>query len=132
MADPRKLLAESWDRLDESKHDELMALAMQLWEETLSATKEKLVKGVVLECRGCHKRNMYDIPIEVPDILTRAKAFAVLADQGYGKPEESRTVTVDVGERTLEQLRALPMHELASLAGVSDAEWQPAELPPAA
>ena len=131
MADPRKLLAESWDRLDESKHDELMALAMQLWEETLSATKEKLVKGVVLECRGCHKRNMYDIPIEMPDILTRAKAFAEIANQSHGKVPETKQIEVNAGERTLAALEGLSLGELAAIAGsVEEAEW--AELPPAA
>lgn len=131
MADPRSLLKESWTRFSTEEREELESLGMELWRQTLAATKGQVVTGVY-ECRGCHKQNKVEVPVEVPDILTRAKAFAVLADQGYGKPEETRVVTVDVGERTLEQLRALPMSELAALAGVSDAEWSPVELPPAA
>lgn len=129
MADPRTLLKESWQKLSEEDREQLERLGMEMWLETLGATKGQLVTGV-FECRSCHRQNKVEVPVEVPDITTRARAFAVLADQGYGKVEETRTLTVDVGERTLEALEAMSMRELASVAGVEEAEW--AELPPAA
>lgn len=133
MADPRSLLKESWNRLSEDEQTDLMGLAVEMWRETLTATKGQLVKGV-FECRSCSRQNKVEVPVEVPDIATRAKAFAVLADQTYGKPEETRKIQVDVGARTLEALEGLSMAELALVAGVEEAEWSevPELLPPAA
>lgn len=127
MSDPRKLLKESWSKLDSEQHAELEQLAMELWRETLAATKGQVVQGV-FECRGCHKQNKVEVPVEVPDIVTRAKAFAILAAEGYGKVPEVRQIEVNAGERTLAALEALPLHELAAVA--EEAEWH--ELPPAA
>ena len=135
MADPRELLKQSWDWLDSENRAEMQGLALELWRETLSASKVRQEKGM-FACRKCGTENTVVMEVELPDIVTRARALEVLMNQAYGKPQESKTVTVDVGERTLEALRGLPMSELAQLAGVAwdpaveEAEW--AELPPAA
>ena len=130
MANPRNLLADAWDRLDEAQHDELLALAMEMWQECLSASKGTMVKGFAYECKACMKRQIVDVPMEVPDIMVRAKAFAEIANQSHGKVPEVRHVEVDVGARTLEALESMSLRELAAVAGVEEAEW--AELPPAA
>ena len=106
-----------------------MGLAVELWRESLSASRVRQEKGL-FACRKCGAENTVVMEVELPDIVTRSKAFEILANQAYGKPLESRVVSVDVGERTLEALEAMSMRELASVAGVVDAEW--AELPPAA
>ena len=124
------MLKESAERLSREERVELEGLVLELWRETLSASRQRLVKGV-FECRGCGKQNLVEVPVEVPDIVARARAFEVFANQAYGRPEDVRSVTVDVGARTLAALQALSSAELAAIAGeVVEAEF--AELPAAA
>lgn len=134
VADPRELLKETWS--DENP-EELRALVLDLWRETLTASKRKTVKGI-FECQKCQHRNLVEVPVEVPDIATRAKAFAVFADQAFGKVPETRRVEVDAGERTLAALERMSMAELMRLADLDVVEGEfsevgsAPELPPAA
>lgn len=114
----RRLLAEAWERLSVEQHEELRALAMESWRECLSASKDRLVKGFAFECRGCGKRQLVDVPMEVPDVLTRARAFEVLARESFGAVPDRLEVSAEVGERTLAALEALSTAELARIAGV--------------
>lgn len=127
MSDLRAMLKESAQRLSEEERAELEGLVMELWRETLTATKGQLVKGV-FECRGCGKQNLVEVPVQMPDIATRAKAFEIFANQAYGKPQESRTLTIDVGERTLEEMRRMSTAELARMAGVEVIDGEVREL----
>ena len=139
MADPRELLKDSWARMDSEEQEELHALVMGLWRETLSASKGKTVKGVY-ECLKCSHRNLVEVPVEVPDIATRAKAFSIFADQAFGKLPETRRVEADVSVTHISELSSLSMAELGRLSGryaeVVEGEFVevgPApELPPAA
>jgi hypothetical protein len=138
MPDPRQLLKESWERLTSEQREEIDALVMQAWTETLAATKGRREKAT-FRCQSCDHLNLVEYRVEVPDILTRAKAFEVFANQAFGKPVEERRIQVDVGAQTLEALERLSTLELARMAGVEIvdgevvglADEQPA-LPPAA
>lgn len=130
MADPRKDLTAAYSLLDEETQGGIVALAKQMIEETLLASKEQLVKGYTIICKDCGTKRIYDIPVQVPDVLTRLKGFEIIANQLQGKPAETQKVEVNVVARTLDQLEGLTNEELAELAGAEDAEW--AELPPAA
>ena len=127
MADPRRDLTAAYQLLDDETQGGIVALAKQMLEETLLATKHQVLKGVVLECRKCMKHNMYDVPYEAPDVLTRLKGFEIIANQLQGKPAETQKVEVNVAVSRIEELEALSMEDLAALAGSSDAVW--AELP---
>ena len=96
-----------------------------MWEQVLSADKELVVKGVGVVCRTCHKQHLYDIPVSVPDLVTRVKALEVLLNQQMGKPAESVEVRVSLPS-TLEELEALSSAELAQLAAgdVVEGEWE--------
>lgn len=134
-AGPRGLLVNAWDRLNDEQRAKVEEAALELWMNSLTAEKVRQEKGRFI-CRGCGMENEVVMTVALPDLTTQTKALEILANQAYGKPQESKSVTVDVGERTLEALRSLPMSELAQLAGVAwdpaveEAEW--AELPPAA
>lgn len=130
MADPRKDLTAAYGLLDEETQGGIVALAKQMLEETLLANKDQLVKGVQIICKDCGHKRIYDIPVQVPDVLTRLKGFEIIANQLQGKPAETQKVEVNVVARTLQQLEGLTNEELAELAGAEEAEW--AELPPAA
>lgn len=130
MADPRRDLTAAYSLLDEETQGGIVALAKQMIEETLLASKEQLVKGYTIICKDCGTKRIYDIPVQVPDVLTRLKGFEIIANQLQGKPAETQKVEVNVVARTLDQLEGLTNEELAELAGAEDAEW--AELPPAA
>ena len=130
MADPRKDLTAAYGLLDAETQGGIVALAKQMIEETLLASKEQLVKGYTIICKDCGTKRIYDIPVQVPDVLTRLKGFEIIANQLQGKPAETQKVEVNVVARTLDQLEGLTNEELAELAGAEDAEW--AELPPAA
>lgn len=135
MTDPRQLLKDSWDRLTDEEHEELQALVMDAWRQTLAATRDKTVKGV-FRCQKCDHSNLVEVPVEMPDLVTRAKAFEIFANQAYGKPQETRRVQVDVGEVTLEALQRMSMTELARYGGFEIVDGEiveaPPELPPAA
>lgn len=128
--DPRKWLAQGWEQLTEEQHEELRLLAMEAWRESLTATKEQLVKGYEIICKDCRQKRIYDIPVRIPDVLVRAKVFEIYANQAFGKVPERKHVEVDLGAQTLEALNSMSTLELARMAGVEEAEW--AELPPAA
>lgn len=131
--DLRRVLSDAWEKLDAEQKAEVDGYALAAWTEALTATKGQLVKGVDIICKDCGQKRLYDIPIETPDLLTRVKALEILANQAWGKPPEQKEVTVNVGERTLEALESMSLHELAQLAGDAvDAQWEPLELPPAA
>jgi len=138
VADPRNLLKEAWSRLDAQEREDLVELAMESWRACLSATKGHVEKAVMVECRGSGKMNMVDVPVRLPDLQTRSKAFEVLAEEGFGAVPERRKVEVDLGEVTLEALRSMSMRELAEIAGLETGEWGPetveweplAQLPP--
>ena len=103
----------------------LRAKALAIWEQAFDAEKELLVKGVGVVCRNCHKQHLYDIPVSVPDLVTRVKALEVLLNQQMGKPAESVEVRVSLPS-TLEELEALSSAELAQLAAgdVVEGEWE--------
>ena len=130
MADPRRDLTAAYGLLDEETQGGIVQLAKQMIEETLLASKEQLVKGYTIICPNCATKKLYDIPVQVPDVLTRLKGFEIIANQLQGKPAETQKVEVNVVARTLGQLEGLSNAELAELAGAEEAEW--AELPPAA
>ena len=130
MADPRKDLTAAYGLLDEETQGGIVALAKQMLEETLLANKDQLVKGVQIICKDCGHKRIYDIPVQVPDVLTRLKGFEIIANQLQGKPAETQKVEVNVTARTIGELEALSNEDLAALAGAEDAEWD--ELPPAA
>ena len=130
MADPRRDLTAAYGLLDEETQGGIVQLAKQMIEETLLASKEQLVKGYTIICPDCGKKKLYDIPVQVPDVLTRLKGFEIIANQLQGKPAETQKVEGNVVARTLDQLEGLSNAELAELAGAEEAEW--AELPPAA
>ena len=129
--DLRRVLSDAWEKLDDEQKHEVDTWALEAWQASLSATKEQLVKGYLIICKDCASRHIYDIPVQVPDVLTRVKALEILANQAWGKPAETQRVEINVGERTLEALEAMPLHELAQIAGeavdAQDGEW--AELP---
>ena len=129
--DLRRVLSDAWQKLDDEQKAEVDRWALDAWEAALSATKDQVVKGYQIICKDCGQKRLYDIPVQVPDVLTRVKALEILANQAWGKPPEQKEVVVNVGERTLEALESLPLHELAQLAGVAvdahDAEFH--ELP---
>jgi hypothetical protein len=125
MSDPRKLLADAWKQLDSEQHDELAALAMQMWKESLSAMQQKWSY-----CPNCRQK----VQADYVDFLTRAKALEIFSKEAFGAIPTTHHVEVDYGEKTLEALRAMPMAELARYAAI-DAEWDEVavpELPPAA
>lgn len=128
MADPRKDLSAAYALLDEESQGGVVELAKQMLVETLTATKEQLVKGHEIKCRDCGKVRIYDIPIKAPDVLTRLKGFEIVANQLQGTPQTTTKVEVSVSARTLEELEALSNEDLARLAGVEEAVWE--ELPP--
>jgi hypothetical protein len=125
MADPRKDLGSAYALLDEQTQGGIVELAKQMLVETLTATKEQLVKGHEIKCRDCGRVRIYDIPIRAPDVLTRLKGFEIIANQLQGNPQTSAKLEVNVTARTMQELEALSMEELAQLAG--EAEWE--ELP---
>ena len=130
MADPRKDLTAAYQLLDEETQGGIVELAKQMLAETLLAQKEQLVKGYTIICKDCGTKRIYDIPVQVPDVLTRLKGFEIIANQLQGKPAETQKVEVNVTARTIAELDAMSNEDLAALAGAEDAEW--AELPPAA
>lgn len=130
MADPRKDLTAAYGLLDEETQGGIVALAKQMLEETLLANKDQLVKGVQIICKDCGQKRIYDIPVQVPDVLTRLKGFEIIANQLQGKPAETQKVEVNVTARTISELESMSNEDLAALAGAEEAEW--AELPPAA
>lgn len=126
--DPRRLLRDSWADLSPEQHERLRALAAESWEACLTASREQLVKGVDIVCRDCGQKRLYDIPVQVPDILTRARAFQIFAEEGFGKQAETQVQQVSITVRTVQELAALPDEELAAIAGAEEAEWAPLEL----
>lgn len=122
MADPRKDLSAAYGLLDADTQGGIVELARSLIEETLTASKEQLVKGHEIKCRDCGKVRIYDIPVRVPDVLTRLKGFEIIANQLQGKPAETQKVEVNVVARTISELEALTDEDLAVLAA-EDAEW---------
>ena len=127
MADPRRDLTAAYGLLEEETQGGIVALAKQMIEETLLASKEQLVKGFEIICKDCGQKRIYDIPVQVPDVLTRLKGFEIIANQLQGKPAETQKVEVNVTARTIGELEALSNEDLAALAGAEDAVW--AELP---
>lgn len=130
MAKPRKDLSAAYNTLDEETQGGIAQLAKQMIEETLLASKEQLVRGYEVICKDCGQKRIYDIPVQVPDVLTRLKGFEIIANQLQGKPAETQKVEQNITVRTVAELEALSNEDLAALAGAEDAEW--AELPPAA
>ncbi len=127
MADPRADLKAAYSLLDEETQGGVVELARSLIEETLTATKGQLVKAVEIRCKDCNKLRIYDIPVQVPDVLTRLKGFEIIANQLQGSPATTTKIEVDVGARTLEELRLLSNEDLARIAGIDlseEAEWE--------
>lgn len=120
--DLRTLLKDSYERLDEEEREELQELAMQMWRDAMGA--EKTMWSYCPDCR-CK------VQADFPDHGARLKAIEVLANQAYGKPQESKVVTVDIGELTLEALGRLSTLELAQAAGLDVVDGEFLELPPA-
>lgn len=77
-----------------------------LVEEAITSTKQVRVDYT---CPKCKKRNIIYLP--GPDPIARAKALEILANQGKGKPQESKKITVSVhhtiSQMTNEQLAAI-------------------------
>ena len=125
MPDPRKDLAAAYEQMGSKQQEQIQQLMFELWEQTLSATKDQRVTQVII-CKSCAKRHLYDFPVQVPDVLTRLKAFEVLANQMLGKPAETRTVEVEVRHWTPELIEGASDAELLELASAEDADWEPA------
>ncbi len=126
--DLRRVLSDAWERLEDADRERVNELAGEMWEQALTATRDQLVRGYEIICPSCTKRKLYDIPVSVPDVLTRVKALEILANQAWGpRAEPERVVSITV--RTVQELAALPDEELALVAGAVDAEWAPLELP---
>lgn len=124
---PRDLLKESWQFLGEDDPEELRRMALELWRETLSASKTKQHKGR-FNCRHCGEENLTVMEVEQPDLTTRTKAFEILANQAYGKPEETKTIVHDIGKVALEALGSMSTAELARYAGVDVVDGEFVEL----
>ena len=104
-----------------------MAAAMELWMSSLTAEKTTQHKGR-FNCRHCGEENLTVMEVATADLVTQAKTFEILANQAYGKPEETKTIVHDIGKVALEALGSMSTAELARYAGVDVVDGEFVEL----